>query len=86
MNTRKPTDTLMVSDGVVSDGDQAAVEQGGYAAPILAPGKQGKQGETAGYDWMGPSLRRMYDDVLNEPVPESFMELLKQLHDRQDKR
>lgn len=78
---------------MASDGDQTAAEQGSYAAPILPPGKQGsdkqgpgEQGEAANYDWMGPSLRRMYDDVLNEPVPESFMELLKQLHDRQNKR
>ena len=77
MNIRKPTDNLMGSDG-----DQTAAEQGGRTAPILSPGKQG---ETANYDWMGPSLRRMYDDVLNEPVPESFIELLKQLHDRQNK-
>lgn len=78
MNTKKPTDNLMASDG-----DQTMAEQGGRAAPILTPGKQG---EAANYDWMGPSLRRMYDDVLNEPVPESFIALLKQLHDRQPKR
>jgi hypothetical protein len=28
----------------------------------------------------------MYDDVLNEPIPESFVDLLKQLHDQQKRR
>jgi len=78
MNSRKPTDTLMASDG-----DQAAADQGRRVAPILPAGKQS---EGASYNWMGPSLRRMYDDVLNEPVPDSFVELLKQLHDQQKKR
>ena len=77
MNTTKPTEDVMASDG-----DQTVADQG-RAAPILSPGKHG---EAASYDWMGPSLRRMYDDVLNEPVPDSFIELLKQLHDRQNKR
>lgn len=38
------------------------------------------------YDWLGPSLRRMYDEVLNEPIPETFVDLLQQLYDRQKKR
>ena len=42
--------------------------------------------EPPNYDWLGPSLRRMYDDVLNEPIPESFVDLLKQLYDRQKRR
>jgi hypothetical protein len=77
MNIKKPMEDVMVSNG-----DQTVADKE-RAAPILSPGKHG---EAANYDWMGPSLRRMYDDVLNEPVPDSFVELLKQLHDRQNKR
>lgn len=76
MNTTKPEDVMG------SDGDQTVADQG-RTPPIVPPGKHG---EASNYDWMGPSLRRMYDDVLNEPVPDSFIELLKQLHERQNKR
>lgn len=38
------------------------------------------------YDWLAPNLRRMYDEVLNEPIPDSFVELLMQLHEREKRR
>jgi hypothetical protein len=75
MDPKKPT-TL------VADGESNAAPVG-RAAPPVPPDKRS---ESTNYDWMGPSLRRMYDDVLNEPIPESFVELLKQLHDQQQKR
>lgn len=78
MDTKKPTDTLMASDG-----EQVTEDRVRRVAAILP---SHKHSDGAGYDWMGPSLRRLYDDVLNEPVPDSFVELLKQLHDQQKKR
>lgn len=51
--------------------------------PIMA---QERTIEPPNYDWLAPSLRRIYDDVLNEPIPESFIELLKQLHNREKRK
>jgi len=67
---------------MASNEEQTVETKAQHVAQILPPGKPS---DGAGYDWMGPSLRRMYDDVLNEPVPDSFVDLLKQLHDRQKK-
>jgi Anti-sigma factor NepR len=30
-------------------------------------------------EWLGNRLRRMFDDVMDEPVPDEFKALLKQL-------
>ena len=78
MNPKKPMDTLVASEGEPNPGQQAD-----RTAPMMS---HEKHSETAKYDWMGPSLRRMYNDVLNEPIPDSFVELLKQLHDQQKRR
>ena len=76
MDPKKPTDTL------VADGEPDAGDEVRRTAPLASPEKRAE----ANYDWMAPSLRRMYDDVLNEPIPESFVDLLKQLHDQQKRR
>ena len=34
-------------------------------------------------DWLGNRLRRMFDDVMDEPVPDEFKALLKQLEDKE---
>ena len=34
---------------------------------------------------IGRELRRMYDDVAQEPVPEDFMDLLRQIDESDDK-
>jgi hypothetical protein len=34
-------------------------------------------------EWLGNRLRRMYVDVMNEPVPEEFKDLLKQLEEKE---
>ena len=78
MNPKKPTDTLVAADGEPQPADQAV-----QPTPMVP---HEKRSEGVNYDWMGPSLRRMYDDVLNEPIPDSFVDLLKQLHDREKKR
>jgi hypothetical protein len=35
---------------------------------------------------IGRELRRMYDDVAQEPVPDDFMDLLRQIDESDDKR
>ena len=34
-------------------------------------------------DWLGNRLRRMFTEVMDEPVPEEFKALLKQLEDKE---
>jgi len=34
-------------------------------------------------EWLGNRLRRMFDDVMDEPVPDEFKALLKQLEDKE---
>jgi hypothetical protein len=34
-------------------------------------------------DWLGNRLRRMFTDVMDEPVPDEFKALLKQLEDKE---
>jgi hypothetical protein len=36
--------------------------------------------------WLGRSLRRMYDDALQEPIPESLRDLLEELERRDRKK
>lgn len=43
-----------------------------------APGRSKKS--TAGKeDWIGAHLRKVYDEALNEPVPDRFLSLLKEI-------
>lgn len=34
-------------------------------------------------DWLGNRLRRMFTEVMDEPVPDEFKALLKQLEDKE---
>lgn len=34
-------------------------------------------------EWLGNRLRRMFTDVMDEPVPDEFKALLKQLEDKE---
>lgn len=34
-------------------------------------------------DWLGARLKRMFTDVMDEPVPDEFKALLKQLEDKE---
>lgn len=44
-----------------------------------------KQAGSGKQDWIGAHLRKVYDEALNEPVPERFLELLKEI-DRKEGR
>jgi hypothetical protein len=46
------------------------------SARKASPGKE---------DWIGAHLRKVYDEALSEPVPERFLELLKEI-DRKEGR
>jgi hypothetical protein len=43
------------------------------------------QGESAEQvpDWLGGRLRRMFSEVMEEPVPDEFMALLKKLEEKE---
>lgn len=52
--------------------------------------KPGMPAETAAVDpteqvpdWLSNRLRRMFTDLMDEPVPDEFMTLLKQLEDKE---
>jgi hypothetical protein len=76
MDSKKSTDELAAV---------RAVEAGKRASVASSGAAEGKPAAPT-YDWLGPSLRRMYDEVLNEPIPDSFVDLLQQLYDRQKNR
>ena len=46
------------------------------SAPGEAPSEQVPE-------WLGNRLRRMFNDVMQEPVPDEFKALLKQLEDKE---
>ncbi len=50
--------------------EQAAVAQGGEPTEKVP-------------DWLGGRLRRMFSEVMDEPVPDEFKALLKQLEDKE---
>jgi hypothetical protein len=49
------------------------------APPETAPANTAEQVP----DWLGNRLRRMFSDVMDEPVPDEFKALLKQLEDKE---
>jgi hypothetical protein len=48
-------------------------------APGIGPDHGGAQVDSRIQTEIGKHLRAMYDDVINEPVPSKFMELLEKL-------
>lgn len=48
-----------------------AMATSGEAAPEQVP------------EWLGSRLRRMFTDVMDEPVPDEFKALLKQLEEKE---
>jgi len=46
------------------------------------PAAQDSSGEQVP-EWLGNRLRRMFNDVMDEPVPDEFKALLKQLEDKE---
>lgn len=44
----------------------------------IAPGRA-KKAPAGKEDWIGSHLRKVYDEALNEPVPDRFLALLKEI-------
>lgn len=44
------------------------------------------RGVVRGEDWIGRQLRRVYRDVMEEPIPDKFADLLKQIAERTTRR
>jgi hypothetical protein len=58
---------------------------------IVTQGKDARNGgkpagKNEGRKRLGDNLRRMYDEVVNEPVPQEMLELLSRLKDDQSKK
>lgn len=58
---------MIMSDKIKPD--QPAVSDGASAEPVP--------------DWLGNRLRRMFTEVMDEPVPDEFKALLKQLEEKE---
>lgn len=61
---------MIMSDKIKPD--QTAVSDGASGEPVP--------------DWLGNRLRRMFTEVMDEPVPDEFKALLKQLEDKEKER
>lgn len=55
----------------------ATSQRGSPAAKQAAPAKQ---------DWIGAHLRQVYDETLNEPVPDRLLALLKKIDQKEEQR
>lgn len=51
-----------------------------------AAGPKARKGGPGREDWIGAHLRKVYDEALSEPVPERFMELLKEIDRKESDR
>lgn len=47
--------------------------------------QKARKGAPGKSDWIGAHLRKVYDEALSEPVPERFLELLREI-DRKERR
>jgi hypothetical protein len=44
-----------------------------------SPAQKAERGAVEKEDWIGSNLRKVYDEVLNEPIPDRFLSLLKEI-------
>jgi Anti-sigma factor NepR len=73
-------------DGRYWDGPAARREGGKLDVKKEQPDKEQTIAARARQRAIGRELRRMYDDVVQEPVPEDFLELLKKIDAAKAKR
>jgi hypothetical protein len=64
---------------IKSGTETVSQEEKGRKAPAASPpaGEDRKHKE----DWIGRQLRRVFDDALNEPLPDDIMSLLERIDD-----
>lgn len=56
------------------DKHEPAAPRGSTSAKQAGPGKQ---------DWIGANLRKVYDEALNEPVPDRLLALLEKIDQKE---
>lgn len=83
-----PKDDAVSPDGrprsaVRQDMHTATDKPGKSAAPVARPG--GGEPRDRSVDWLGRSLRQLYDGTAREPIPDKFRSLLDQLDERDGK-
>jgi hypothetical protein len=66
-------------DGRYGDGPAVRREGGNLDVKKEQPDKEKTVAARARQRAIGRELRRMYDDVVQEPVPEDFLELLRKI-------
>jgi len=59
---------------MMSNDQSEKSSKGAGAAPSGA-----KKAPAGKEDWIGAHLRKVYDEALNEPVPDRFLDLLKEI-------
>lgn len=55
---------------------EASLARGDSAAP---PGERARRLSPQKEDWIASQLKRVYDDALNEPIPQEMLDLLNAL-------
>ena len=73
-------------DGRYGDGPAVRREGGKLDVKKEQPDKEKAVAARARQRAIGRELRRMYDDVVQEPVPEDFLELLRKIDIAKGKR
>jgi hypothetical protein len=70
----------------VADYFRAAMIMSDKIKPDQAASLSGEPQPEPVPEWLGNRLRRMFTDVMDEPVPDEFKALLKQLEDKEKER
>jgi hypothetical protein len=69
-------------DGRISNGPTVRREGGNLDVKKEQPDREKTIAARARQRAIGRELRRMYDEVVQEPVPEDFLELLKKIDEK----
>ncbi len=71
---------------VVASGEQRQDHKFGMGKSMDgAPPRKGRQSRDQAFDvWLKRGLHQLFDDVVNEPVPEELLKLIEQDRDKQD--
>jgi hypothetical protein len=76
----------MAMDGRFWDGSAARHEGGNLHVKKEEPDREKMIAARARQRAIGRELRRMYDDVVQEPVPDDFLDLLKKIDESKGKK
>jgi hypothetical protein len=73
-------------DGRISNGPTVRREGGNLDVKKEQPDREKTIAARARQRAIGRELRRMYDEVVQEPVPDDFLELLKKIDEKKGKK